>query len=270
MPNIVAVGVLTPAHKGVADHERKALWFTQSEKFPPTAKKVIRVAGRPRAATLDEMDRIGGGIYRVGVGDDIAPIGWTEFKRISGISAKSASALARVAIKDHEKPSQWRVSFDGVPRSEWLTVERLELATKTWQKMSNEEIDALAGPEGPRPFPKAQIVETTAPVDGELFPSVAFVEIDEVFKPDWSVLDPASDPRPMLHSAQIITVLDRTTKKEDIAYGIETLRRESPTSPRIRVVRIRLNSESNDLEKAIALVTLIKGIEDYTRRGAEE
>jgi hypothetical protein len=46
--------------------------------------------------------------------------------------ARHASALAKVAREWNAKPSEWRSTFEAVPREKWLTIEIYDVETSSW------------------------------------------------------------------------------------------------------------------------------------------
>jgi hypothetical protein len=73
------------------------------------------------------------------------------------------------------------------------------------------------------------------------------------------------NPRELVASADVILGVDIDSDHEFVVYGRDRLRRVigSGESEMARVLRIELDQESDELEKLIALVQVVKGSHDY-------
>jgi hypothetical protein len=114
-------GILTdmeirPATALVAKGETPVVWFSTNQAFERSALKGLEpTGGGPRrTATMDEMDRLGGGLFRIGVHKSIAPFDWWEFKRRSRIKEGIAKGLVKAARQLGANPAEWRVAFGPV------------------------------------------------------------------------------------------------------------------------------------------------------------
>jgi len=75
------------------------------------------------------------------------------------------------------------------------------------------------------------------------------------------------DPRQALHSAELIFGVDVMSQRQFLVYGRDALQ-EIVTSGKahpMQVLMIGLDQESDELEKLIALVRVIKGKDDYKK-----
>jgi hypothetical protein len=124
---IIESGELRPATAGVPNGEKPAVWFSTNAEWEETANKMTarKVRGRVVVSlgTRESTERNGGGLVRIAVRPDSVPLGWADFRQLSGISGESAERLEEVARQAGSDPAEWRVSFDPVPRSEWVDVE---------------------------------------------------------------------------------------------------------------------------------------------------
>jgi hypothetical protein len=75
----------------------------------------------------------------------------------------------------------------------------------------------------------------------------------------------SSDPRLALHKANVIIGVDVMNQREFLVYGRNTLKRivASGVAELVPVLRIGLDQDSDELEKLLALVQIIKGQHDY-------
>lgn len=115
-------GLSTPTAR-VGMTEKPAVWFSTRITFEPTALKGIVVGGGRRSATLDEMERLAGGLVRIGVRADLVRVGWAFHTKRGGLSRKTALSLVRAAKGVGADPSDWRVHYGPVPRSMWSRVQ---------------------------------------------------------------------------------------------------------------------------------------------------
>jgi hypothetical protein len=73
------------------------------------------------------------------------------------------------------------------------------------------------------------------------------------------------DPRPVLHGADIIFGVDIMSGHEFIVFGRDVLEEiaRSGQSRRLRVLYIGIDQETEELEKLLAMVQVVKGRDDY-------
>jgi hypothetical protein len=148
LDKIVAERVIRQATEGLQPGERPVVWFSTNPLWERTVCKVDRANGDPLGVSLQqhwEMSQrpfeafVGDGMLgaklgtidpqpqfqpaRITVADEVASYTWEDFKRLSGISKKSARALYQAAIRVGARPGEWFVSFEPVPAEKWLAVE---------------------------------------------------------------------------------------------------------------------------------------------------
>src|SRR5262245_38170328 len=115
---------IRPATTGAPQGERPAVWFSRNKTWEPTASRVFSFPdGALRRATTEEMLRHGQGLIRIGVRRETAPHNWDEFVRLSGASERTIRGLKAAAKECGSNYKDWFVSFDPVPREEWVVVE---------------------------------------------------------------------------------------------------------------------------------------------------
>jgi hypothetical protein len=75
----------------------------------------------------------------------------------------------------------------------------------------------------------------------------------------------ADDPRGLLQSADVIVAVDVMSQAEALIYGREALTRisKSREADELGVMKVGLDVETDELERLIALVRVIKGHDDY-------
>jgi hypothetical protein len=79
-------------------------------------------------------------------------------------------------------------------------------------------------------------------------------------EPNWE-----DDPRPMLRSADLIFGVDIMSGRQFLVFGRERLERMVRTrkAERCRVLRIGIDQETDELERLVALVQVMRGQHDY-------
>lgn len=124
---IVKDGVIKPATAFVPPGEKPIVWFSTSEDWDSTANKVqVRDDGTVQNLDRAETEQLAGGLVRIGVDAETAPLDWHALKELSGMSSGMAQGLYKVAIKQGSRPGDWWGTFDAVPRAKWLKVERYD------------------------------------------------------------------------------------------------------------------------------------------------
>jgi hypothetical protein len=108
--------------------------------------------------------------------------------------------------------------------------------------------------------------EPLPPPTGEDHGVATPIPIDALFAP--GSVQPNfdnNDPRPAVHRADIIFGVDVVSEREFLVYGKETLDRILSTgkAENCAVLKVELDQNTDDLEKLIALVQVVKGRHDY-------
>ena len=121
---ILESGVLRPATIGVPRHEKPAVWFTINPVWEPTSGvwECDSTGGHLRGCSMQESHEMVG-LIRFVVDERSAPFNWRDHKKLGGINRRTARALYNAAIEQGSCPTQYRLSYDPVPSSEWLAVE---------------------------------------------------------------------------------------------------------------------------------------------------
>lgn len=116
-------GVIKPATAFVPKYERPVVWFSLSESWEPSANKGVIKNGRNRGLTTAETERLAGGLFRIGVSVDTAPLDWQTIRRTSGMASLHADALEKIALNNGEDLDKWRGTYEPVAKKLWLAVE---------------------------------------------------------------------------------------------------------------------------------------------------
>jgi hypothetical protein len=95
----------------------------------------------------------------------------------------------------------------------------------------------------------------------ELFPEAPIASVHALFDVDGIAPNPAEDVCETLSDAEVITAVDHMTRREQIIYG-RSLLREIKASDRqrwVRILRIGLDLETDELDRLRAVVGAVKG-----------
>jgi hypothetical protein len=121
---ILESGIIRPSTAFVERTERPCVWFSCRDTWEPVANKAWR---NPDGTSVDlgkEGTRVrGGGLHRIGVAAEVAPHDWNAYLHLSGVKTRTAHSLIRAASARGSLFSDWRVTFDPVPSSQWSSIE---------------------------------------------------------------------------------------------------------------------------------------------------
>lgn len=139
LQKILQDGELRPSAQGLPAKEQPALWFSSNPQWDPTVNRLWQdIDGRVMRLNKDQTHVLGGGLARIGVTPDAAPLDWKAFKQVSGISTARAKRIYEEAIHIGARPGEWFASLEPVGRDKWLAVEVWDgekwVARTDWQK----------------------------------------------------------------------------------------------------------------------------------------
>ena len=132
MESLMKEGVIRLATGNCEPNERSAVWFSSNQIWEKTVFGIYQGGRSPRIVGRDELCGLVGGLYRIGVTRDVAPHNWDDFKRLSGVSAKMAYHMKRVAYTLGARISEWFVTFEPVTRDKWVTIQKWN--GKSWNE----------------------------------------------------------------------------------------------------------------------------------------
>lgn len=135
---IVEEGLIKPTACRIGPRERPAVWFSTNQWWERTASKILESGGKLKALSMLETGAYGKGLVRFGVADETAPVSWSQFRTLSGVSPETYRNLARAGKKHGADPREWFASFEPVGKDKWLAVEVFQDAK--WMSVD----DALA------------------------------------------------------------------------------------------------------------------------------
>jgi hypothetical protein len=129
---ILAEGFIRPATAFVPKCERPIVWFTCAEKWEGTANKGIIENGRDRTLSQAETEKMCGGLYRIGVSDDLP--GLHNFLRITRESRQHPAItreLIATATKEGSHPeTDWFGTLFPVPTEKFTVIEKWDGAQR--------------------------------------------------------------------------------------------------------------------------------------------
>jgi hypothetical protein len=238
LSRIVNEGIIRPATAFVEPDERKVVWFSKNQEWEETANKgLYDPATNTRTLfNKEETATRAGGLVRIGVLPEVAPLTWEDFKRLSGINPKMARALYQGAIQSGARPGEWRATFDLVPKEKWQAVE-------IWQDGKWSAWDG-----------------TYTAAMRPVYPLAAFIQpFDSLDK-----IDLNGAMLPILLGADVVYGRDVMTGNEFLVFGRDALEQTRAGKPDIlRTLAIEIDQATDELEMLIALMRVQKGRDDY-------
>jgi hypothetical protein len=122
---ILREGQINPS-PGALPEQRPTVWATRKSDWEGTANKAVRMDGKRTEMTKDETEFVGRGLYRIEINPRALPLDWASWVPASGIDDDYARHLRAEAERRGSNVSDWRMSFDPIPTSEWLSIEKYE------------------------------------------------------------------------------------------------------------------------------------------------
>ena len=121
---IVAAKLLKPSAAYSGTDQWPVVWFSRNQVWESSSTKILtNPDGTEQVLTLEELDAVGGGLFRFGVAKETAPYGWDEFVKKSGMPREIAAGLRRLAKEKGSNIKYWFASFDAVDQTKWLAIE---------------------------------------------------------------------------------------------------------------------------------------------------
>lgn len=108
--------------------ERAVVWCTTRPDWEPTATKdFLDRSQKPKnmisKMTREQAEKHFGGLIRIQVKPEAAPMRWPEYVPNSGIDPGLADTLARTGRAAGSDPADWRMSFEPIVENDWISIE---------------------------------------------------------------------------------------------------------------------------------------------------
>lgn len=95
------------------------------------------------------LKQFDGGLYRIVVPKEIAPMDWFEMKEKVGLSKEAIKGIYDFAVSVGARMRHWYATFDRVPEDVWLNVQKLN-DNDEWVDLAEEDIpEPIAEPNAP-------------------------------------------------------------------------------------------------------------------------
>lgn len=100
-------------------------WFSSEPVWErSTALRVRAKDGNPQyVLDMAENARLGGGLFRIGISPEFAPISWTTYRKGGYDSVEVCNRMAKRAAQIGADVRKWRAADLPVPRALWIAVE---------------------------------------------------------------------------------------------------------------------------------------------------
>lgn len=148
LPLILSSGEIRCSTAHLPDGERPAVWTSLDPVWEPTVEKAWRSPdGKVLPIDKEQLRRLGGGLFRIGVPLDAVPVDWAAYVRDAGSPPEALRHLVTVAARKGADYLGWRVSFEPIARAQWTAIER-------WSGAAWEPLEAPSrGPAAPSGAP---------------------------------------------------------------------------------------------------------------------
>jgi len=132
LPAIFERKMLMPTAKD--SEKEQAVWFSTNPEWEETANKAYHSGdGIPIQGNKWDSYKIYGGLARIEVAPEIAPYNWERYKEKSSIPTEKAQEIEAHAAECNADPEEWRVSFEPVPKDNFIRVEVLDWDNQVWE-----------------------------------------------------------------------------------------------------------------------------------------
>ena len=132
LPAIFERNMLMPTAKN--SEEEQAVWFSTNPEWEETANKAYHSGdGIPIEGNKWDSYKIYGGLARIEVAPEIAPYNWEQYKKKSNISMEKAQEIEARAAECKADPEEWRISFEPVPKDNFISIEVLDWDNQVWE-----------------------------------------------------------------------------------------------------------------------------------------
>jgi hypothetical protein len=138
---ILKQGAILP-DKNEPDNEKEVatVTFSSNPVWEETRFRVGRLPdGQLIMLSKKLLQKFDGGLIRIIVPADVAPLNWHAMKETCNISSAAAKGIYDFALNVGARTSQWFGTTETVPEDVWINVEKLN-ENNNWVEMSEDEI----------------------------------------------------------------------------------------------------------------------------------
>jgi hypothetical protein len=106
--------------------------FSADQDWERTRYRIGKLAnGQLMVMDKELLNHNCGGLIRIGVNPEIAPMDWHEMKDKTGLSRQATKGIYDFAIFVGARTRDWYATFEPVPEEQWITVQKWT-AEETW------------------------------------------------------------------------------------------------------------------------------------------
>lgn len=135
LPSILLNGIKV-ATANVPRGETPSVWFSTNQEWEETANKSYVLCGMIFNGDKEQTRIRGGGLIRIEVSPETAPMGWRQFVKTSNITNKNAKKLVEWALYKGSNHNDWRISCEEVSNDKFLSVEYFNSDKQGWIDIS--------------------------------------------------------------------------------------------------------------------------------------
>jgi hypothetical protein len=120
--------------------ERPTVTFSTNQDWERTRYRVGRLPdGQLVMMGKKLLNQFCGGLIRIGVHPNLAPMDWHEMKDRVGLSRNALKGIYEFALNVGARTSQWFSTFLPIPEDQWLSVQKYT-TEGTWIDLPEDEI----------------------------------------------------------------------------------------------------------------------------------
>lgn len=121
------------------EKEIPTVTFSKNQEWEATRYRVGRFPnGQIIMMNRPLLERFCGGLVRIGVKPELAPMDWHDMKDRVGLSKGAINGIYDFAIRVGARTSHWYGTFDQIPEAQWIVVQLFKEGQ--WQDIQDDEI----------------------------------------------------------------------------------------------------------------------------------
>ncbi len=121
------------------ENEKPTVTFSRHQDWEPTRYRIGRLPNG-QLVMMNKMllHSFCGGLVRIGVNPNVAPMDWHTMRDEIGLSKHARKAIYNFAISVKARTSHWFGSYVPVPKAAWVCIQRFQ--NDQWVDLENYEI----------------------------------------------------------------------------------------------------------------------------------